>query len=341
MNVPLFHIHCALLLLLGHQFACGVSLQPTSGSVPSAVDGMDQNITLPDGSVRNVRDYLSEFVRDYKRVRTTHSRAQMRHVSTVGLLAGMIRIETLMQAALSNRTHRFQHEFDASTAEQVLEQLFQLEQQMLRDQKAVEFLGNALDVATNVRSYESFREDADSLLRDAVHSQLEVSRRRQQSSMRIGKALVAASVTADRSELPTNGSQINDTVRLVAGIEAEQRAELKRRMATVLDTVERHQRTIHGLVKRRVSETVSFLKRNMKQSSADESGLDLTTDRPYEQFSVGTSVLGQVRRTMMYSIHELMIVQLHDLQRISIFDKLDKFEMCAIMRPSDRIIASY
>lgn len=244
------------------------SAQPTAGLTD---DGMDQNITLPDGSVRNVRDYLTEFVRDYKRVRANHTPAQMRHASTVGLLAGLVRVELLMQAALSNRTHRFQHEFDASTAEQVLEHLFQLEQQMQRDRKAVELLGNALDVATNVRTFEAFRADADRLLREAVTAQLEANRRKQAAALRAGK------------ELGGTGA-------------GQMRVELKRRMAETSGAVERHQRELRTTVKRRVQATVGFLKKEQQQLeiATTDSTTDPTTDRPYEAFSAGSNVLGQV-----------------------------------------------
>lgn len=276
--------------------ACGLTL-PTANSgesdTPPAADGMDQNVTLPDGSVRNVRDYLSEFVRDYKRVRASHSPAQLRQATTVGLLAGMVRIEELMKAALSNRTHRFQHDFDASTAEQVLEHLFQLDEQMLRDRKAVELLGGALDVATNVRTYETFREDADALLRDAIVGQLEAKRKRQVSMTRVGKAM--------GMRMQASG----DTSTLGSAEALAMRTELKHRLATTVDAVERHQRDLRYVVKQRVAETVRFLKKSKLSAAQMTVGGDPmeattdwqddeATDRPYETFSMGTSILGQV-----------------------------------------------
>lgn len=265
-----------LLLILSIGLLNASARAQSAAAAAAADHGMEQNITLPDGSVRNVRDYLTEFVRDYKRVRANHTPAEMRVASTVGLLTGLVRIELLMQAALSNRTHRFQHEFDANTAEQVLEHLFQLELQMQRDRKAVELLGNALDVATNVRTFEAFRNEADRLLRDAVTEQLAANRRRHAAKMRAGK------------ELSGGGDKM--------------RGELKQRMTETTQAVSKHQREIRAMVKGRVQKTVGYLKaqEQLKEEQQDiattDSTLDTSTDRPLEAFGFGAGVLGQVSR---------------------------------------------
>lgn len=281
----------------------GLSATISASAVPRHVDdrsdaaadadGMDQNVTLPDGSVRNVREYLSEFVRDYKRMRQRLSPAQLRSASTVGLLAGMVRIEALMTAALSNRTHRFQPAVDAATGEQVLEHLYALDEQMRRDRSAVRLLGAALEVATERRTYEAFRDEADALLRDAVVAQLEAKRQRGATAQRAGKALGMS-----MAELGAAGGAATETQAM--------RTELKRRLMAAAAATEEHQRVMRAMVKGHVKETMRFLKRSTKgrveamdsttewHLLADADELMAATARPYETFSVGARGLGQV-----------------------------------------------
>lgn len=139
------------------------TVRAASVVLPAALtNSFDMNFTTADGhTVKHLDTYLNEFVADYKRVRGRQSKTRMKHISTAGLLAGVVRVDDLLRSDLRNKTQSFLQRFDAASVDEVLEHLVQLEQQVARDRMAIEFLCGALDVARNVQSFDEFKEKAD------------------------------------------------------------------------------------------------------------------------------------------------------------------------------------
>lgn len=129
-------------------------------TVPSsAMLGLDQNITLSDGSVRDVYSYISDFIKDYQKLQARKSKAQMKQITTAGILSGIISVEDKMKMHLSNMTKNLLDSFAHLTIDDVMGRLVQLEETMDRDKKAIAILNSALDFARNGRSYDEYVED--------------------------------------------------------------------------------------------------------------------------------------------------------------------------------------
>lgn len=127
--------------------------------LPSGVTSPNLNISQLDGPQLDA--YLNEFIADYKRVRGRQTKKQMKHISTAGLLAGIIRVDELMRIDMTNRTQSFLHRFEVASVDEVLEHLLQMEQIVARDRKSIEFLCKALDVARNVKSFDELKAEVD------------------------------------------------------------------------------------------------------------------------------------------------------------------------------------
>lgn len=151
------------ILLLGIIIAFLVIICPFNASaasvLPSDSTGLNLNVTMFDG--QHLETYLNDFIADYKRVRGRQTKKQMKHISTAGLLAGIVRVDELMRIDLTNRTQSFLHRFEAASVDEVLEHLLQLELTVARDRKSIEFLCKALDVARNAKSFDELKEEVD------------------------------------------------------------------------------------------------------------------------------------------------------------------------------------
>lgn len=110
---------------------------------------------------QQLESYLNKFIAEYKQVRGRQTKRQMKHISTAGLLAGVVRVDELMRLDLTNKTQAFLHRFEEASVNEVLEHLLQLEQIVARDRKAIEFLCKALDVARNAKSFDELKEEVD------------------------------------------------------------------------------------------------------------------------------------------------------------------------------------
>lgn len=128
-------------------------------AVATQIFGLDQNVTLTDGTVRSVRSYLTDFIRDFQKVQARKTKAEMKRITTAGLLAGIISAEGNMKMALSNMTKNLLDSYGQLAPEEVMARLVQLEQQMNRDKKSIAILNSALDLARNGRSLNEYVAD--------------------------------------------------------------------------------------------------------------------------------------------------------------------------------------
>lgn len=132
--------------------------------------GLEQNVTVSsDGTVKNVKVYLTDFLGDYMKVQSKISKDELKRIVTTGLLSGIIKVEDKMKDHLSKMTTQFLKQFDASTPEEVMSTLFKLEQTMDRDKKSIAILSSALDYARTVRTYEEYVEDIQAIAREVSY----------------------------------------------------------------------------------------------------------------------------------------------------------------------------
>lgn len=128
--------------------------------------GLDQNITVSDGTVKNVHAYLSEFVKDYQKVQAKKSKEEMKRITTLGILSGVIKVEDNMKAHLSIMSKKLLDTFTMLTTDEVMSRLFALEQTMDRDKKAIAILNSALEFARSAKTYEEYVEDIEIIARE-------------------------------------------------------------------------------------------------------------------------------------------------------------------------------
>lgn len=128
--------------------------------------GLDQNVTVSDGTVKNVHAYLSEFVKDYQKVQAKKSKEEMKRITTLGILSGIIKVEDKMKEHLSNMTKGLLNTFTTLSTEEVMTRLFALENTMDRDKKAIAILNSALEFARSAKTHEEYVEDIEMIARE-------------------------------------------------------------------------------------------------------------------------------------------------------------------------------
>lgn len=128
--------------------------------------GLDQNVTVSDGTVKNVHAYLSEFVKNYQKVQAKKSKEEMKRITTLGILSGIIKVEDNMKAHLSKMTKGLLDTFTMLSTEEILSRLIALEHTMDRDKKAIAILNNALEFARSAKTYEEYVEDIEIIARE-------------------------------------------------------------------------------------------------------------------------------------------------------------------------------
>lgn len=222
---------------------------------------------------QHLETYLHKFIADYKRVRGRQTKSRMKYISTTGLLAGMIRVDEMMQMDLTNKTQAFLQRFEAASVDEVLEHLLELEQIMARDQKAIEFLCKALDVARNAKSFEELKEEVDEdlvavniILHQVTRNfefiyfthiqneiaKIELAKKRQ--FMREGRSMKLAGDTGNSSDN-----------------EVAMKAELKSKLSAMMTKIEQHLQQIHKKVKRSAKETIQYVENHIASNHGTDS----------------------------------------------------------------------
>lgn len=179
---------------------------------------------------------------DIKKLKSKTSLDQIRRIATVGILAGAVRTERNMNERLSSMTREFFANFNSSTPEDNMEKLFNLEQIMERDKRAMEILGNALDFAIHSKSYEEYKEDMETIARNNEISMLELAKKKFSTQMTTDKTNKGEKV----GKLLKQSNELN--------------AALAKRMQDVRSSINRHIYSVHSMLKDREARTVKYFK---------------------------------------------------------------------------------
>lgn len=223
--------------------------------------GLEQNVTVSsDGTVKNVKVYLTEFLGDYMKVQSKISKDELKRIVTTGLLSGIIKVEDKMKDHLSKMTTQFLKQFDASTPEEVMSTLFKLEQTMDRDKKSIAILSSALDYARTVRTYEEYVEDIQAIAREVSYLLLKKKKLRilNEFSFQNEIALIEQEKKKSMLKMVRQNKAINFENKTMTDIDIKM--DLKKKVNEMLNSIDNHIKSIHSSVKRKARETIQYLK---------------------------------------------------------------------------------
>lgn len=195
-------------------------------------------------SMRKDKIDVTAVFEDLKKLKSKKSQDEIRRIATVGILAGAIKVEQSMNVHLAALTREFFNNFNTSTPENNMEKLFNLEQTMERDKRAMEILGNALDFAIHSKSYEEYKEDIEEIARSSEISMLELAKKKFSTQM-----------TTDKTP---KGEKVGKLLKHSNDLQSE----LFKRMHDVRSSINKHIYTVHSTLKDRETKTIKYLKAN-------------------------------------------------------------------------------
>lgn len=187
---------------------------------------------------------ISAVFEDIKKLKSKKSDDEIRRIATVGILSGAINVERNMNEHLAVLSRDFFKNFNSATAEDNMEKLYNLEQTMERDKRAMEILGNALDYAIHSKSYEQYKEDMEAIARSSEISSLELAKKKFSTQM--------------RSDKTSKGEKVGKLLKQSMDLQSE----LTKRMQDVRSSINKHIYTVHSELKSREKKTINYLKMN-------------------------------------------------------------------------------
>lgn len=195
---------------------------------------------------------------DLKKLKSKKSQDEIRRIATVGILAGAIKVERNMNQHLAALTRDFFTKFNSFTPEENMERLFNLEQTMERDKRAMEILGNALDFAIHSKSYEEYKEDMDEIGRSSEISMLELAKKKFSTQM-----------TTDTTP---KGEKVGKLLKHSNDL----KSELAKRMQDVRSSINKHIYTVHSMLRNKEKKTIKYLQVvNSTPKPTEKPGLNL------------------------------------------------------------------
>ncbi|XP_037029669.1 uncharacterized protein LOC119069655 [Bradysia coprophila] len=185
---------------------------------------------------------VSALFDDIKKLKSKKSSEEIRRIATVGILAGALKTERSLNERLAALARDFFVNFNSSTVEDNMEKLFNLEQTMERDKRAMEILGNALDFAIHSKNLDQYKEDME-----------EIGRNNEATMLELAKKKLSNQITKD----PTNkGEKVGKMLKH----SKELNAEFAKRKQDVRISINKHMYTIHSALKDRENKVIRFLK---------------------------------------------------------------------------------
>lgn len=227
-----------VILLINISLIQSVPVENVNQLINNGVKKDDTNLS------RKQKIDVSAVFEDIKRLKGKKSMDEIRRIATVGILAGAIEVERDMNDHLAAMTKDFFKNFNSSTPEDNMEKLFNLEQTMERDKRAMEILGNALDFAINTKSYEEYKENVEQIAKNTEISLLELAKKKFSTQM-------------IRDKTP-KGEKVGKLLKQ----SNELQSELAKRMQDVRSSINKHMYTIHSMLKNRERKTINYLKMN-------------------------------------------------------------------------------
>ncbi len=229
------------------------------------VDNKNVNDLLSNGVLSNdtglmkrLKVDVTAVFEDIKKLRNKKSLDEIRHISTVRILASALKVERDMSERLATLAREFFANFNSSTPESNMEKLFKLEEIMERDKRAMEILGNALDFAIHSKTYEEYKEDMEEIARMSEITMIELAKKKFSTQM-----------TSDKTN---KGEKVGKLLKQ----SHELNAALAKRKQDVRSSINKHIYTINAMLKDRESRTVKYLKNvNSKPKSTTKPALDV------------------------------------------------------------------
>lgn len=219
---------------------------------------VNQGVMLDTDLMKKHKVDVSALFNDIKKLKSKRSQDEIRRIATAGILAGAIRVERNMNKHLAELTQDFFKKFNSSTPEDNMEKLFDLEQTMERDKRAMEILGNALDFAINSKSYEEYKEDMDVIARSSEISMLELAKKK-----------FSAQMTTHNT---TKGQKVGKLLKNSHDL----KSELNKRVQEVRSSINKHIYSVHSMLQSREKKTIKYLKENhATPKPTTKPGLDL------------------------------------------------------------------
>lgn len=227
--------------------------------VENVNESVNNNVMKDDTNLmKKTKIDVSAVFEGFKRLKTKKSQDEIRRIATVGILAGAVKVEQSMNEHLAALTREFFKNFNTSTPEDNMEKLFNLEQTMERDKRAMEILGNALDFAIHSKSYEEYKEDMEAIGRSSEISMLELAKKKFSTQM----------TTAQTPKGEKVGKLLKQSHDL--------KSELIKRMQDVRSSINKHIYIVHSTLKDRETKTIKYLKmNNSTRKPTAKPGLDL------------------------------------------------------------------
>lgn len=179
---------------------------------------------------------------DLKKLKGKKSSDEIRRIATVGILAGAIKTERNLNERLAALARNFFVNFNSSTAEDNMENLFRLEQSMERDKRAMAILVNALDFAINSKTIEEYKEDMEEIGRSNSITMLELEKKRLTTQL--------------TNSSPNKGEKVGKMLKQ----SNELNAEIAKRKQEVRASINKHIYSIHSALKNKESEVIRYLR---------------------------------------------------------------------------------
>lgn len=248
---------------------------------------VNNGLMKDDNLMRKEKADVSAVFEDLKKLKSKKSQDEIRRIATVGILAGAIKVEQNMNEHLAALTREFFKNFNSSTPEDNMEKLYNLEQTMERDRRAMEILGNALDFAIHSKSYEEYKEDMDEIARTSEISMLELAKKKFSTQM-----------TTDKT---SKGEKVGKLLKHSNDL----KAELVKRMQDVRTSINKHIYSVHSMIINREKKTLTYLKmNNSTPKPTNKPGLNLGLLKNFIQPKASTSYDSTTDATTDYTDEE-------------------------------------
>lgn len=131
-----------------------------------------EDVVVVVGNPINVQDKqnFTSLFNEIKKLKLKKTPNEIKQITIVGLLSGALKVEKNMKANLKILVNDFNSKFNSSTHDENMDKIFSLEETMERDKRAIQILSNALDYAREVKSYEEYKDEMESIAKDVMLS---------------------------------------------------------------------------------------------------------------------------------------------------------------------------
>lgn len=139
------------------------STPPPLPTLPSPLKAFNADysavLSTNSSKIALVEENISDFMRQYRKMRGNTSDAAMRLLVTLGLVSGALKVEDAMKANINTIASDMFVNFNASTPKENMQKLLRIEETMERDRASIDILENILAFARNAKNFAEFQKD--------------------------------------------------------------------------------------------------------------------------------------------------------------------------------------